>query len=92
MISIILSFQRYKLTHVSAGILKEPVWRVENYKSYLAVTQYTQLVGLFHKTKFAKRSQFISLQIYLLNFVIEKVKLEIILVSLKSDDPTNPWR
>lgn len=39
--------------HVGTGVLKELVGVVEDDEGNLTVTQYTQLIGLFHQAKLA---------------------------------------
>ncbi len=47
---VLCVFQQH-FVHVCAGILEQFVRAVENDEGYLTVTQYAQLIGLFHQAK-----------------------------------------
>lgn len=48
---IVLCVFEEHFVHVSAGILEELVWVIENNEGNLTVTQHTELVGFLHQTK-----------------------------------------
>lgn len=48
---IVLCVFEQHFVHVSAGILEELVWVIENDEGDLAVTQHTELIGFLHQTK-----------------------------------------